>query len=79
MAYKKGLQKVFIKYGRSRRGLFLSQGMTEKSDDREGHLNTILTRRGGYLNDPIFKSSIAGALPGGAGGGGGGRDFEVSS
>ena len=48
--------------------------MTEKSDDREGHLNTILARRGGYLNDPIFKSSNAGALPGGARGGGGGGD-----
>ena len=28
-----------------------------------GHLNTILARGGGNLNDPIFKSSNAWALP----------------
>ena len=28
-------------------------------DDRVGHLNTILARGGGNLNDPIFKSSNA--------------------
>ena len=33
--------------------------MTDKSDDRVGHLNTILARRGGNSKDPIFKSSNA--------------------
>ena len=33
--------------------------MTDKSDDKVGHLNTILARGGGNLNDPIFKSSNA--------------------
>ena len=47
---------------------------TEKSDDRVGHLNTILARGGGILNDPIFKSSNARGLPGG-----GGRNVEISS
>ena len=42
--------------------------MTDKSDDRVGHLNTILARGGGNLNDPIFKSSNARALGGGGGG-----------
>ena len=51
--------------------------MTDKSDDRVGHLNNILARGGGNLNDPIFKSSNAPALSGGWGGGGG--DVEVSS
>ena len=41
--------------------------MTDKSDDRVGHLNTILARGGGNLNDPIFKSSNSRALPGGGG------------
>ena len=36
--------------------------MTDKSDNRVGHLNTILARRGGNLNDPIFKSSNARAM-----------------
>ena len=31
--------------------------MTDKSDGGVGHLNTILARGGGNLNDPIFKSS----------------------
>ena len=44
--------------------------MTDKSDDRVGHLNTILAGGGGNLNDPIFKSSNARGLPGGGGGGG---------
>ena len=39
--------------------------MTDKSDDNVGHLNTILARGGGNLNDPIFKSSNARGLPGG--------------
>ena len=38
--------------------------MTDKSDDRVGHLNNILGRGGGNLNDSIFKSSNAGAFPG---------------
>ena len=38
--------------------------MTDKSDDRVWHLNTILARGGGNLNDPIFKSLNARALPG---------------
>ena len=42
--------------------------MTEKSDDRKGHLNTILAQGSGNLNDPIFKSSNAWALPGKVGG-----------
>ena len=33
--------------------------LTDKSDDKVGHLNTILARRGGNLNNPIFKSSNA--------------------
>ena len=41
--------------------------MTNKSDDRVGHLFTILARAGGNLNDPIFKSSNARSLPGGEG------------
>ena len=33
--------------------------MTDKCDGRVGHLNKILARGGGNLNDPIFKSSNA--------------------
>ena len=44
--------------------------MTDKSDDKVGHLNTILAIGGGNLNDPIFKSSNARDFPGGGGGGG---------
>ena len=47
--------------------------MTDKSDDKVGHMNTILAIGGGNLNDPKFK------CPGFAGGGGGGGDVEVSS
>ena len=36
--------------------------MTDKSDDRVGHLNTILARGGGNLNDPIFKWGKGGML-----------------
>ena len=46
-----------------------------KSDDRVGHLNTILVRGDGNLSDPVFKSSNARALPEEGGGG----DVEVSS
>ena len=41
--------------------------MTDKSDDKVGHLNTLLARGGGNLNDPICKSSNARGLPGGGG------------
>ena len=41
--------------------------LTDKSDDRVGHLNTILGAGGGSLNDPISKSSNARGLPGGGG------------
>ena len=50
--------------------------MTDKSDDKVGHLNTILAIGGGNLNDPIFKSSNARGLPG-VGGGGGVLKFRV--
>lgn len=39
--------------------------LTDKSDDRVGHLNTILAREDGNLNDSISKSSNACGLPGG--------------
>ena len=55
-----------IKDNRNRR-----QPLTDKFDDWVGHLNTLLARGGGNLNDPIFKSSNALALPGG--------NVEVSS
>ena len=42
--------------------------MTDKFDYRVGHLNTILARGSGNLNDPIFKKSNARALLGGWGG-----------
>ena len=51
--------------------------MTDKSDDRVGHLNTILARGSGNLNDPIFKSSNARALPGGGGGGWGAVEVSM--
>ena len=51
--------------------------MTDKSDDKVGHLNTILARGGGNLNDSIFKSSNARGLPGVGGGGGGMLKFQV--
>ena len=44
--------------------------MTDKSNDKVGHLNTILAQGGGNLNNPIFKCSNAQRLPGGGGGGG---------
>ena len=62
------LYTSFIKDDRSRR-----RHLTDKLDDWVGHLNTILARRGGNLNDPIFKS-----LNARAGGGGGEREsFEL--
>ena len=51
------IHKLYLDH-RSRRRLFF-MGMTDKSDDRVGHLNTILARGGRNLNDPIFKSSNA--------------------
>ena len=36
--------------------------MTDKSDDRVGHLNTILGQGGRNLSNPIFKSSNAQTL-----------------
>ena len=50
--------------------VFKSWGQTDQSDDRVGHLNTILARAGGNLNDPIFKNSNTRSLPPGGGGGG---------
>ena len=47
----------------------LGRHLTDKSDDKVGHLNTILAIGGGNLNDPIFKSSNARGLHGGGGGG----------
>ena len=41
-----------------RRGIWQS-----KCDDRVGHMNTILAREDGNLNDPLFKSSNARGLP----------------
>ena len=61
----------FITDDRNRRRLFFRRSICQtKSDDWVGHLNTILTRGGGNLSDPIFKSSNARGLPGGGGGGG---------
>ena len=55
---------------------FRRADFTDKSDDRVGHLNTILARGGGNFNKPIFKSSNARGLPG-FGGGGGMLKFRV--
>ena len=38
--------------------------LTDKSNNRVGHLNTTLDRAAGNLNDQIFKSSNAQTLPG---------------
>ena len=46
--------------------------MTDKPDDRLGHLNTIFAGGDRNLNDPIFKRSNARGLPGDWEGGGGG-------
>ena len=42
--------------------------MTEKCDDRVGHLNTILALGDGNLNEIIFNISNVRALHGGGGG-----------
>ena len=47
---------------------------TDKSDNRVGHLNTILARGDRNLNNSIFKSSNARGL---LGGGGGCRSFDL--
>ena len=61
----------FITDDRNRRRFFFRRSICQtKSDDRVGHLNTILARGGGNLNDPIFKSSNARGLFGRLGGGG---------
>ena len=39
-------------------------GAGHKSEHRKGHLNATLARGRGNLNDPVFKSSNARALPG---------------
>ena len=49
--------------------------MTDKSDNRVGHLNTILARGGGNLNDPKVQMPRLWLA---VGGGGVGRDVEVS-
>ena len=45
---------------------------TDKSNDRVGHLNTILARGAGNWNNTIFKSSNARGFPGAG-------DVEVSN
>ena len=53
----------------NRRRLLFGRGLfSDKSDARVGHLNTILARGVGSLNDSTFKSSNARALPEGEGG-----------
>ena len=44
--------------------------LADRSDDRVGHLNSILARGGGNLNDPIFTSSNTRAFSTLGGGGG---------
>ena len=72
----KGKDIAIVSYWLTKK-VFKSCGQTDKPDYRVGHLNTILAREAGNLNDPIFKSSNARGLPGeggGVGGGGGGRE-----
>ena len=60
------MNSSFITDDRNRRRLFFRRSICQtKSDDRIGHLNTILARGGVHLNDPIFKRSNARGLPGG--------------
>ena len=64
----KGRDKAFLSDWLTKKDA-KSWGQTDKSDVRVEHLNTILARGGENLNDPIFKSSNARALPGAGGGG----------
>ena len=48
--------------------VLLEGHLTDKPDDRVGHLNTILPQGGGNWNNPIFQSSNTLALPNGEGG-----------
>ena len=61
------LYTSFITDDRSRpTTIVLREGhSTDKSEDRVGHLNTILSREDGNLNDSVSKSSNACGLPGG--------------
>ena len=48
-----------------REAIVLSEGhLTDKSDHKVGHFNTILAQGGMNLNDPTFESSNARGLPG---------------
>ena len=53
-----------VTHDRSRHDCSLGGAFDRQSDDKVGHLNTILAQGGGNLNDPIFKSSNARGLPG---------------
>ena len=68
MELVKGRDIAFVRDWLTKK-VFKRWGQAVKSDDMVGHLNTILARGGGNLNDPIFKSSNAFALSGGKGGG----------
>ena len=69
----KGRDTAFVSDWVTRK-VFKSWGQTDISYDRVGHLNTVLARGGGNLNDAIFKISNAlGLLGVGVG------DVEVSS
>ena len=51
-------QKVLKHLWQKPTAIVLWEGhLTDKSDDKVGHLNTILVQGSGNLNDPIFKSS----------------------
>ena len=62
----KGRDIAFVSYWLAKKD-FKSWGPTDKSDDRVGHLNTILAGGGGNLNDPVVKSSNTRGLPRGRG------------
>ena len=65
------IHKLYLRRQESATIVLKEGHLTDKSNDRVGHLNTILARGGGNLNNPIFKSSNAWGLPRG--------DVEVSS
>ena len=59
----------FITDDRNRRRLFFRRSICQtKSDDRVGHLNTILARGGGNLNDQSSKVQMPGVCREGGGG-----------